>query len=909
MEKNYDPHQIEDKWYKNSLDKGYFKAEADSKKKPYTIVIPPPNVTGILHMGHALNNTIQDVQVRFKRMQGYSACWMAGTDHAGIATQNVVERKLAADGLKKEDLGREKFQDELWAWKKERGSTIINQLKKLGASCDWDRTRFTMDSQYSEAVREVFVHLFEKDLIYKGNRIVNWCPRCLTALSDEEAEHNTSEGHLWHLRYPVVEKGTPDAPDYVVVATTRPETMLGDTGLAINPADTRYEWLKTSKVILPFMNRELKIIEDEHIDIEFGTGVVKVTPAHDPNDFDMGKRHDLEFINVMNDDGSMNQLAGEFAGMDRYECRETLVELMKEKKLIEKIEPYELNAGYCYRCHTVVEPRLSPQWFVKMQPLAEPALNVVKDGSVKFTPQRWEKVYLNWMENIHDWCISRQIWWGHRIPIWYCDKCQNTKSELENRESKIENGKTKSGRGIYASRTDLTQCPDCGSTDIYQDPDVLDTWFSSWLWPFATFGWPFRKGQGSSSKGQGTHEGPNTEDFEQQKRDLAYFYPTNMLTTASEILFFWVARMIMAGIEFQGKVPFEDVYIHGTVRDDKGIKMSKSLGNTIDPLDIIEKYGADALRFSLMLLCASGSDVYLSEDKFLVGRNFANKMWNATRFVLSKIDVKDAKESLDGFELTFADKWILAQTDKLIVDVTYSLNKYRNNDAVREVYEFFRTKYCDWYIEISKIETNPAKASILIYVLKTVMKLLHPFMPFITEEIYMMLNPSDESIVTAQWPEQLNIASADVIEDFVKLQNLVVGIRGFKKSLVINAKNDVAVIGDKAATIAVEASKDWIKFLARLNDIQTTEFSEDTVANATLDYEIFFKKEGIEGLDEHKARIEKRLAELLGFTKSNQKKLENKNFVERAPADVINGVKEMIENNRIEIEHLQKIKF
>ena len=900
MEKQYNPHQVEDKWYKNSLDKGYFKARVDSAKPPYTVVIPPPNVTGILHMGHALNNTIQDVSVRYKRMAGFSACWMPGTDHAGIATQNVVERKLAVDGRRKEDLGREKFQEELWAWKAERGSTIINQLKKLGSSCDWDRTRFTMDDQYSESVREAFVELFNKGLVYKGNRIVNWCPRCLTALSDEEAEHSTSEGHLWHLRYPVVEKGSPDAPDYVVVATTRPETMLGDTGLAINPNDTRYEWLKKSKVMLPFMDRELTIIEDELIDIEFGTGVVKVTPAHDPNDFDMGKRHGLEFINVMNDDGTMNENAVEFAGQDRYECRQTLVELMKEKNLLEKIEPYQLNAGYCYRCHTVVEPRLSPQWFVKMKPLAEPAVKVVKEGKVKFSPERWEKVYLNWMENIHDWCISRQIWWGHRIPIWYCDKCQNNKSE-----SKVEIGKSRLEKGIYASKKDLAECPDCGSKEIRQETDVLDTWFSSWLWPFATLGWPFRKGQGKAL----TSEGPWTSDLELQKKDLEYFYPTNMLTTASEILFFWVARMVMAGIEFVGDVPFSEVYIHGTVRDDKGVKMSKSLGNTIDPLEIIDKYGADALRFSLMLLCASGSDVYLSEEKFLVGRNFANKIWNATRFVLSNIDVKDTEKSLDGFELTFADKWILAETDELIGNVTDNLEKFRNNDAVREVYEFFKTKYCDWYIEISKVEKNDAKASILIYVLETVMKLLHPFMPFISEEIFMMLNPIEESIVIAQWPKQLNIAESAVIDDFVKLQGLVVAIRGFKKSLVINTKNEVAVIGSSVATDAVEASKDWIKFLARLSDIQTSAFNVETVANATLDYEIFFKKEGIVGLDKHKARIEKRVVELENFIRSNEKKLENKNFVDRAPADVVAGVKETIEKNRAEIEHLAKIKF
>ena len=909
MDKHYNPSDIEDKWYKDSLDKGYFAALPDKDKKPYTVVIPPPNVTGILHMGHALNNTIQDVQVRFKRMQGYSACWMPGTDHAGIATQNVVERKLAKEGRRKEDLGRDKFQEELWEWKKERGSTIINQLKKLGASCDWDRTRFTMDAQYSEAVREVFVHLYEKGLIYKGNRIVNWCPRCLTALSDEEAEHNESEGHLWHLRYPVVEKGTPDAPDYVVVATTRPETMLGDTGLAINPGDKRYGWLKKSKVMLPFMNRELTIIEDDLIDIEFGTGVVKVTPAHDPNDFDMGKRHGLEFINVMNDDAAMNENAGDFAGMDRYECREALVELMREKKLLEKIEPYKLNAGYCYRCHTVVEPRLSPQWFVHMKPLAEPAIAAVNEGKVKFTPERWTKVYLNWMENIQDWCISRQIWWGHRIPIWYCSACSTKQesSKIENRKWKMDEG----SEGIYVSREDLTECPECGSTDIYQDPDVLDTWFSSWLWPFATFGWPFRQLDAESSKLKVTPEGPRTEDPEEQKADLDYFYPTDMLATASEILFFWVARMIMAGYEFMGDIPFSDVYIHGTVRDDKGVKMSKSLGNTIDPLEIIEKYGADALRFSLMLLCASGSDVYLNEEKFVVGRNFGNKLWNAARYLLSRVDLNRGSMDIASAELTLADKWILAECDRMIGNVAESLETHRINDALKDVYEFFWTKFCDWYIEITKVEKNEIKDSVLIYVMKTVLKLLHPFMPFITQEIYSMfvLDGAADPLVVSSWPGKKNYADSSCIQSFEMIQHLVVSIRGFKKDLNVNTKPAVALSGDNDKLELAGANADWICFLARLEKILFTAFRTESVETANADFKIFIEKKGIEGLDELRARLTKRISELNGFISSNEKKLANKNFVDRAPADIVNGVREMIEKNKTEAEQLKKIKI
>ncbi len=593
ISKAYDPKATEDKWYKYWEDKKLFKALISKEKKPYTIVIPPPNITGILHMGHALNNTIQDILIRYKRMQGFEALWLPGTDHAGIATQNVVEKKLAKDNLKRQDLGREEFLKRVWKWREEYGSTIIKQLKKLGSSCDWSRTRFTMDQGLSNAVVEVFIALYNKGLIYKGDYIVNWCPRCHTALSDEEAQHRDVDGMLYHIRYPIK-----DTKDHVVVATTRPETMLGDVAVAFSPSDKRYKHLKGKKLVLPVLDRELNAIFDRLVDPKFGTGALKVTPAHDPVDFQLGIAHNLKSINVMNEDATMNSLASaDYEGMDRFECREALLEALKERGLLVKAEPHRHAVGHCYRCHTMVEPRLSKQWFVKMKPLAEKAIEAVKKKKIRFHPARWTKVYLNWMENIRDWCISRQIWWGHRIPVYYCKECSKDEKQ-----------------GMIVSKAKPDKCPSCGSSQIEQDPDVLDTWFSSWLWPFSTLGWPDKKG------------------------DLKYFYPTDTLVTAQEIIFFWVARMIMAGFEFMGKAPFKDIYIHGTVRDATGTKMSKSLGNIIDPLEIIEQYGADALRFSIISITAVGQDVFLSKERFEMGRNFANKIWNASRLVLMNLD-------------------------------------------------------------------------------------------------------------------------------------------------------------------------------------------------------------------------------------------------------------------------------
>ncbi|MBU0683753.1 MAG: valine--tRNA ligase, partial [Candidatus Omnitrophica bacterium] len=669
----YNPKQKEEEIYNEWLKENLFHASARKEKKPYCIVIPPPNVTGILHMGHALNNTLQDILIRWKRMQGFETLWMPGTDHAGIATQNVVEREIAKQNLKRADLGREKFLEKVWQWKEEYGSTIIHQLKKLGCSCDWDRTRFTMDEGLSNAVREVFSRLYKDGLVYKGDYIINWCPRCTTALSDEEAEHRDIEGMLYYLKYPVKgrEKLVKENEDYVVVATTRPETMLGDVAVAVNPKDKRYASLHGKTLILPIIKRDLKIIFDENVDPEFGTGALKVTPAHDPMDFELGKKYNLENINVMHSDGRINALGGDYEGMDRFECREAILDDLKLRHLFIKSERHVHAVGHCYRCHTVVEPRLSKQWFVKMKPLAKPAIKVVKEEKIKFYPARWTKVYLNWMENIRDWCVSRQIWWGHRIPVWYCKDCL----KYDNVRDVEVNSPDK--KGVFVGEK-YENCPVCGSLNIEQDPDVLDTWFSSWLWPFSTLGWP-----------------ENTEE-------LKMFYPTDVLVTAPEIIFFWVARMIMAGLKFNKEIPFRDVYIHGTVRDASGTKMSKSLGNVIDPLDIIDEVGSDALRFSIISITSQGQDVFLSKEKFELGRNFANKIWNASRYVLLGLDETAVGGEIEKESLTLADKWILGSLNNAIQNVTKAFIAYRFNDAAGILYDFIWHKYCDWYLEFSK---------------------------------------------------------------------------------------------------------------------------------------------------------------------------------------------------------------
>ncbi|MDA0576770.1 MAG: valine--tRNA ligase [Verrucomicrobia bacterium] len=726
MDKHYDPKAVEAKWYQRWLDSGAFHGDAARGGEPYCVVIPPPNVTGILHMGHALNNTIQDILVRWRRMQGRNVVWMPGTDHAGIATQNVVERALRKEGKSREDLGREAFVQRVWAWKEEYGNTIISQLKRMGASCDWERTRFTMDAGLSEAVAEVFVRLFDKGLIYRANYIINWCPRCMTALSDEESEHRDTAGHLYYIRYPLAGGARlADGSDHVVVATTRPETLLGDVAVAVNPKDPRYAALHGKTLTLPVLGRALAVVCDDFVDPAFGTGVVKVTPAHDPNDFAMGQRHKLAQVIVMHPDGTMNEEAGPYAGLDRVACRKRIVADLQEQGLIEKVVHHQHAVGHCYRCHTVIEPRLSPQWFVRMQPLAGPAIAAVKSGEVAFVPARWNKVYLDWMENIRDWCISRQIWWGHRIPVFTCTPCGH----------------------VWAAKGQPDACPKCGKGELTQDEDVLDTWFSSWLWPFSTFGWP------------------------EQNADLKRYYPTHDLVTASEIIFFWVARMVMAGYAFMGQAPFRRVYIHGTVRDDRGLKMSKSLGNSIDPLTIIEQYSADALRFSLMMITATGQDVYVSDEKFEIGRNFGTKLWNAARFMR----MHDAEPPLatvtmwsgntpppwDPAALRPDDQHLLAALWTGIETCNTNLDECRFNDAALALYEFVWHQYCDWYVEYAKqalygddAQRKQTVLAVMHYAFANALRLIHPFMPFISEELWhaMGYGTDAELIMHSAWP-------------------------------------------------------------------------------------------------------------------------------------------------------------
>jgi valyl-tRNA synthetase len=877
LAKAYSSKDVEDRIYKFWEEQGLFATKANPKKKPYCIVIPPPNVTGILHMGHALNNTVQDILIRFKRMQGYETLWMPGTDHAGIATQNAVEKDIAKEGLKRQDLGREKFIEKIWKWKEEYGSTIIHQLKKLGASCDWQRTRFTMDKAYSDAVIEVFVRLYKKGLIYQGNYIINWCPRCQTALSDEEAPHRELQGHLYYLKYPF--KDNPN--ECVVVATTRPETMLGDTAVAVNPKDKRYAEVIGKSLILPLINREIKIISDEIVDMKFGTGVVKVTPAHDPNDYVLGKKHNLEFVNVMYPDGRMNENAGDYKDMDRFKAREVILEDLKEKALLGKTEPHKLSAGHCYRCHTIIEPYLSKQWFVEMKPLAKPAIDVVKKGKVKFYPPRWTKVYLNWIENIQDWCISRQIWWGHRIPVYYCKKCQEAEQSTDNsrqptdKEKSVDRGQwTVDNIGIIVSKTRPEKCPKCGSTDIGQDPDVLDTWFSSWLWPFATFYWP----------------GEN--------KDLKYFYPTVTLVTAQEIIFFWVARMIMAGLEFTGEIPFSDVYIHGTVRDDSGTKMSKSLGNIIDPLDIINSFGADALRFSIIIITATGQDVFLSPKKFEIGRNFANKVWNASRYILSTLK-QDINVDLCVYakdkNLKLVDKWILSRFYSALEDVTKSLEHYRLNEAASRFYEFFWHEFCDWYIEFSKLSSEERATQIILYkMLEKSLRVLHPFMPFITEKLWQNLPHERPAIMASPWPHaQKQFISKALDEEVADMIEVITGIRNIRSEWNIDQKAEIKIVlscKEKKSADILRGFESYIKKLCRAKSIEIgkgIKKPSHSAYAAPKMAEVYIPLEGIIDFEKEKARLVKKKDEIVKQLEIVEKKLKNKNFLAKAPKEVI----------------------
>ncbi len=881
LPKVYDPHQEEGKIYELWLEKKLFHAEPSDKKKPYCIVIPPPNITGILHMGHALNNTIQDILVRYKRMNGFETLWMPGTDHAGIATQNVVEKKLKKEGKRKEDLGREKFLEDVWKWRDEYGSTIIRQLKKLGASCDWDRTRFTMDEGLSKAVVEVFIRLHKKGLIYRGDYIINWCPRCKTALSDEEAEHKDTQGGLYYIKYPVRMKGKSTADDFVIVATTRPETMLGDVAVCVNPKDKRYKHLKDAEVILPILDRPLKVIFDRAVDTKFGTGVLKVTPAHDPVDFQLGREYGLDSINVMNDDATINSLGGEFSGMDRFTARKAVVARLEQLGLFVKQEPHAHAVGHCYRCHTMVEPRLSKQWFVRMKPLAGPALEAVKTGRIKFYPKRWTKVYTNWMENIKDWCISRQIWWGHRIPVYYCGQCVKKEEE---------------GSGVIVSAVRPDSCPVCGSKEITQDPDVLDTWFSSWLWPFSTLGWP------------------------DKTPELEFFYPTNALVTAQEIIFFWVARMIMAGMEFMGDIPFKDIYIHGTVRDDSGTKMSKSLGNIIDPLDIIEKFGTDALRFSIISITAQGQDVFLSPQKFETGRNFANKLWNASRFMLMNLkeDLLASSSSLEDVrkDMTLADKWIVSRFNQAASDFARSIESFKINDAANRIYDFIWHEFCDWYVELAKINIDsPATQRTLLEVLRGSLAVLHPIMPFITEAIWQKLPGNDEgtSIMISSWPAvKKAYVSKKTDSEMGLLINIIQAIRNIRATWRIEPSAFVDV------SVAVKAEKDgknilcnkgYIARLAKVKELDLLKGSSRPGQSALAvigDIEILVPRAGVIDLAKERERINGKIGELENYLRTVNGKLNNPSFVDRAPKDVVAKEQEKKAMIESELEGLKK---
>ncbi len=959
LNSRYESKEVEDRIYAFWQERNLFSAKTNpdkpqgnglasysqSHKKPFCIVIPPPNVTGILHMGHALNNTYQDILIRLHRMRGFESLWMCGTDHAGIATQNVVERKLAKEGLRRQDLGRDKFLEKVWQWKEDYGSTIIKQLKKLGASCDWERTRFTMDKEYSQAVREVFVRLWDKGLIYQGDKIINWCPRCQTALSDEEAVHHEIAGNLYYIKYPIKKspshQGFTKSPEkeYIMVATTRPETMLGDTAVAVNPKDRRYKKLIGQVVVLPLIEREIKIIADEFVDSKFGTGAVKVTPAHDPNDYEMGKRHNLEFINIMHPDALLNANAGEYAGRDRFEAREAIIEDLRERKLLEKIEPHTHSVGHCYRCNTIVEPYLSRQWFVKMKPLAEPAIKAVKDGTIKFYPKRWTKVYLNWMENIRDWCISRQIWWGHRLPVYYCKSCQlsvvSCQQKAESKKLKAE-----SKKGIIVSKTKPENCPECGSVDIYQDEDVLDTWFSSWLWPFATFGWPFNSPQspvpslrspvsGLQSFGQVTGD--------RRQEDLKYFYPTSVLVTAPEIIFFWVARMIMAGFEFMGKEPFRDVYIHGTVRDIEGKKMSKSLGNIIDPLDIIAQYGTDALRFSLMSLTSVGQDVYLSEQKFELGRNFANKLWNASRFSLMNLDLKAANMDLCVFfekeKLELPERWILSRFYSMLKSLNQALDGYNFNQAAGILYEFVWHEFCDWYLELAKpvlvsglqspVSGQNKNTQIVLYkVLEKTLRCLHPFMPFITEEIWQKLSQptadsrqlTAESIMTQPWPHLQKQMIDKKAEGAMRIAiEVITAIRNLKSQMKIAHTQSVKVsllTKDKKSRNILEQISKYIVGLAKLEELNIG--SEDIshkkgISAIAGNIQVFLELEGLIDFEKEIEKLNKEIEGLKNDLKSKEARLDNKEFIKKAPLEIVEKEKELLAVGKEKLASLSKI--
>ena len=859
LAKQYDPKDVEDRIYKFWLDGKYFHAKCDPDKKPYTIVIPPPNITGQLHMGHALDNTLQDILIRYRRMQGYDALWLPGTDHASIATEAKIVEAMRKEGITKEDIGREGFLKRAWEWKEKFGGRIIEQLKKMGSSCDWDRERFTMDEGCSKAVKEVFVNLYNKGLIYRGERIVNWCPHCLTSISDAEVEYEDQAGHFWHLRYPFK-----DGSGYLELATTRPETMLGDTAVAVNPNDERYKDIVGKTLILPIVHREIPVIADDYVEMDFGTGCVKITPAHDPNDFEVGLRHNLEVIDTFTYDAHIKPEWGKYAGMDRMEARKAIVEDLEKEGAIVKIEDYSHNVGVCYRCHSSIEPKVSKQWFVKMEPLAKPAIDCVKNGEVKFVPERFDKTYYHWMENIKDWCISRQLWWGHRIPAWYCDECGE----------------------VVVSKETPTVCPKCGCNHLTQDPDTLDTWFSSALWPFSTLGWP------------------------DKTPELAHYFPTSTLVTGYDIIFFWVARMIFSSVENMHERPFDTVFIHGIVRDAQGRKMSKSLGNGIDPLIVIDEYGADALRFTLATGNSPGNDMRFSDEKVGASRNFANKLWNAARFILMNLG-EDEKAPHIPDELALEDKWILSLFNKLTKEVTDNLDKFELGIAVQKLYDFIWDVFCDWYIEISKIRLNSGdeKAAqtardMLVYIMSNTLKLLHPFMPFITEEIWQTLPHEGESIMISEWPVYKDEYDFSVEEQ--EMDRIMEAVRAIR-----NRRAEMNVPPSKKAKYyIVTAHKDTFEkagiFMQRLASCSEAEIGDsfeidDAVCIVTTDAKIYIPLGELVDFEKEIARLNKEKEKVLKDLDFIDKKLNNENFVAKAPKAVVDGQREAAQKLRDKI--------
>lgn len=870
LDKQYSPQNVEDRTYKFWCDHKYFHAEVNPNKKPYTIVIPPPNITGQLHMGHALDETLQDILIRWRRMEGYETLWLPGTDHASIATEAKIVEAMRKEGITKEEIGREKFLERAWEWKAQYGGRIVEQLKKLGSSCDWDRERFTLDEGCSKAVREVFCKLYDKGLIYRGERIINWCPHCLTSISDAEVEYEDQAGHFWHLRYPFK-----NGSGYLELATTRPETLLGDTAVAVNPNDERYKDMVGKTLILPIVHREIPVIADDYVDIEFGTGVVKITPAHDPNDFEVGLRHDLEVINVLTPDAKIVDDYPKYAGMDRYEARKAIVEDLEAEGALVEIEDYSHNVGTCYRCGTTVEPRVSKQWFVKMEPLAKPAVEVVRNGEVKFVPERFDKTYFHWMENIKDWCISRQLWWGHRIPAYYCDDCGE----------------------VMVSAQEVHTCSKCGSNHVHQDPDTLDTWFSSALWPFSTLGYP------------------------DDTKELEYFYPTDTLVTGYDIIFFWVARMIFSGVEHMGQVPFHTVLIHGLVRDAQGRKMSKSLGNGIDPLLVIDQYGADALRFTLATGNAPGNDMRFSDEKVKASRNFANKLWNAARFVLMYLGNDYSYPGLPK-DLAIEDKWILSKVNTLAKEVTDNLERFELGIAVAKLYDFIWDVFCDWYIEIAKIRLQSGKGAdtakaVLVYVLTDILKLLHPFMPFITEEIYQAIPHDTESIMISKWPEYdptLSFAAEEA--QMEKIMDAIRAIRNRRAEMNIPPSKKSKVYVETAFSDVFAVGSEFIKRLAYASDVEIADAFGDlgnTVTIVTNDAKIYIPLGDLVDFEAEAKRLQKELAaaeEKLAFI---NKKLDNPGFVNKAPEKVVQQnrdeaakLTEKIANLRSSLENLGK---